>query len=251
VPERVEEKCEAVFRPQSKATQGIDPTRPRVDRHIWNIPATEHCMNVNLNITLVANMEGAMNFAKLTTGACAVAILFGLAACDNGPSAVRSRDRDGAQASNDNPTGARSDDGGGGSASSERRGYRDNATRSTPKAVDIGGNQWAGSSKYPPAESADYHFRKDGHDFGARDVNDYVAKAHAFVSHPPQGTQTQQTRNGDTLFYDPKNNVFAVATRDGAPRTMFKPRDGAAYWEQQKSRESGRSERPRGNDDQG
>ena len=31
-------------------------------------------------------------------------------------------------------------------------------------------------------------------------------------------------------------NVFAVVSRDGAPRTMFKPRDGAAYWQEQKDR---------------
>ena len=41
--------------------------------------------------------------------------------------------------------------------------------------------------------------------------------------------------NGDTLLYDPKGNVFAVATKAGAPRTMFKPDDGPAYWEEQKA----------------
>jgi hypothetical protein len=27
-----------------------------------------------------------------------------------------------------------------------------------------------------------------------------------------------------------------VVSRDGVPKTMFKPRDGAAYWAQQKER---------------
>ncbi len=40
------------------------------------------------------------------------------------------------------------------------------------------------------------------------------------------------------LYYDPKANIFAVADREGAPRTMFKPRDGMAYWQQQKQRAS-------------
>jgi len=44
--------------------------------------------------------------------------------------------------------------------------------------------------------------------------------------------------NGDTLIYDPKGNVFAVATKDGAPRTMFKPDDGMDYWRKQKERET-------------
>ena len=43
--------------------------------------------------------------------------------------------------------------------------------------------------------------------------------------------------NGDTLIYDPKANVFAVRSKAGAPRTMFKPDDGMAYWQEQKARE--------------
>ena len=47
--------------------------------------------------------------------------------------------------------------------------------------------------------------------------------------------------NGDRLIYDPKANLFAVARKDGAPRTFFKPRDGADYWKQQQEEaQSGR-----------
>ena len=46
--------------------------------------------------------------------------------------------------------------------------------------------------------------------------------------------------NGDTLLYDAKSNTFAVVTKAGAPRTMFKPRDGSAYWDQQVTREQAR-----------
>ena len=38
----------------------------------------------------------------------------------------------------------------------------------------------------------------------------------------------------------PVGNVFAVANKDGAPRTMFKPDEGRAYWDKQKDRESQR-----------
>ena len=72
--------------------------------------------------------------------------------------------------------------------------------------------------------------------FGARDVDDFVAKAHAFVDRPPSDVQTLTRENGDRLLYDPSANVFAVVSREGAPRTMFKPRDGAAYWTEQKQR---------------
>ena len=52
----------------------------------------------------------------------------------------------------------------------------------------------------------------------------------------PPGAESVNRKYGDRLIYDAKSNVFAVMTKDGAPRTMFKPRDGAAYWAQQKSR---------------
>ncbi len=68
-----------------------------------------------------------------------------------------------------------------------------------------------------------------------------MKKANAFVDSPPRGTLTLERSNGDILFYDPKANVFAVANKEGAPRTMFKPEEGAAYWEQQKTREATRA----------
>jgi pyocin large subunit-like protein len=79
-----------------------------------------------------------------------------------------------------------------------------------------------------------------------------VKKAHAFVEHPPAGTQTLTRSNGDMLFYDPKANVFAVANKTGAPRTMFKPDDGAAYWQKQKdqtARQTARAGKRRAADD--
>ena len=77
-----------------------------------------------------------------------------------------------------------------------------------------------------------------GQAFGAANLEDYVRKAHAFVEHPPKGAETLTRTNGDTLFYDAKANVFAVADKSGAPRTMFKPDDGAAYWQEQKDRQA-------------
>jgi hypothetical protein len=53
--------------------------------------------------------------------------------------------------------------------------------------------------------------------------------------------QKVERSNGDALLYDAKTNTFAVVTKGGAPRTMFKPRDGATYWQQQVSREQSRS----------
>jgi len=53
--------------------------------------------------------------------------------------------------------------------------------------------------------------------------------------------QKLQRSNGDALLYDAKTNTFAVVSKTGAPRTMFKPRDGATYWQQQVTRQNDRS----------
>ena len=35
-----------------------------------------------------------------------------------------------------------------------------------------------------------------------------------------------------------RSNIFAVVTKDGAPRAMFKPQAGKAYWDQQVARQA-------------
>ena len=97
---------------------------------------------------------------------------------------------------------------------------------------------WSSNANYSAQENAAYHFERDGAAFGATTLDAFVRKAHAFVNEPPEGALTLTRANGDRLVYDPAANVFAVATRDGAPRTMFKPDDGMAYWEKQKDREA-------------
>lgn len=43
----------------------------------------------------------------------------------------------------------------------------------------------------------------------------------------------KQRANGDILKYDPKTNTFGVMDSQGNPRIMFKPKEGAKYWENQ------------------
>lgn len=157
------------------------------------------------------------------------AALLLLAACER-PSAVASRP---SESSGSSPPSA-SDSGRDASAtvSADRR------DEAVPQ-VD-GKPMWSSSRKGTAQENAAKSFERNGEDFGAKDLDAFVKKAHAFVDHPPSGTQTIKRSNGDTLFYDPKGNVFAVANRDGAPRTMFKPDEGAAYWDEQKAREARR-----------
>jgi pyocin large subunit-like protein len=108
--------------------------------------------------------------------------------------------------------------------------------RREPVRLVHGKPMWAANRRHSADDNAQYQFNRDGADFGATSLDDFVAKTHAFVDHPPAGALTLVRSNGDKLIYDPKTNVFAVVTKDGAPRTMFKPRDGSAYWDRQKER---------------
>lgn len=78
-------------------------------------------------------------------------------------------------------------------------------------------------------------FERNGAAFGARSAEDYLARVQAFVSNPPRDADRATRPNGDVLLYQASTNTFAVVDRNGVPRTMFKPDDGAAYWAKQKA----------------
>jgi pyocin large subunit-like protein len=168
-----------------------------------------------------------------TGGAVALAFL-ALAACDGAPSAVPAR----AHAANgaDRRLADAAPDG------DSRPAARDAGYRSSGGAQDEAAETplyhgkpiWTASKRHSAKEQADYHFQRDGEALGAKNVDDFVAKAHAFVDAPPKGAQTLTRANGDRLIYDAKANIFAVADKDGVPRTLFQPRDGGAYWDKQK-----------------
>ena len=177
-------------------------------------------------------MAGVLKIAPLALALTGAAWL---AACDNGPSAVASgKTEPAAQAAGTQMA----------SAEAPKVDHR----KDPVKLLD-GKPEWAASRRYSAQESAQHAYDRNGEAFAAHSLEDYVRKARAFVEHPPKGVQTLSRPNGDTLFYDAKANVFAVADKAGAPRTMFKPDDGAAYWQEQKDREqkrqSARSERRR------
>lgn len=132
---------------------------------------------------------------------------------------------------------------------SDRAAYEERRGADAPM---VGGKpMWASNRTHTAEENAQYQFNRNGRDFAAVSEADYVAKAHAFIDHPPAGVQTVDRRNGDRLMYDARSNVFAVVSRDGAPRTMFKPRGGATYWAQQKDRKSPRQDGAGGDASQG
>jgi pyocin large subunit-like protein len=146
------------------------------------------------------------------------AAVAGLAACGDGGSAVQTRDR-----------------------AAERA-----EAVLTAAAVAPGGVEPAASETAKPVLTANRRetvdqkivrlFERNGADFGSRTAIDYLAKVEAFTSDPPAGTERVERPNGDVLLYQASTNTFAVVSRQGVPKTMFKPRDGAAYWAEQKER---------------
>lgn len=164
----------------------------------------------------------------------ATTLALGLGACDAGPSATKTQP----------PPPSVSSAGGASASATPTTGGQAAAVdpRDVPAPVAADGKPiWAANKKHTAQENADYQFGKNGKDFSAVTEADYVAKVHAFVDAPPTGVQKVARSNGDALLYDAKSNTFAVVTKDGAPRTMFKPRDGAAYWRQQVEREASQS----------
>jgi pyocin large subunit-like protein len=145
----------------------------------------------------------------------AVALAAALSACDAGPSAVA-------------PTRAQP-----AAPAREARAERAPLINGRP--------MWAANRRHSALSNAAYQYRRNGRDFGASSQDEYVAAAHAFISHPPAGVQTIQRANGDRVLYDPAQNIFAVVTAEGAPRTLFRPREGAAYFRREQDRAARRT----------
>ena len=149
-------------------------------------------------------------------GAVALALL-GLGGCGNGGSAVETRDRagEGAEAVLVSTAGPAAQ-----AAAANRDESKPVLTANRRETVD--------------AKVARL-FERNGADFGAASAEDYLAKVQAFSTRPPAGTERAERPNGDVLLYHAATNTFAVVSRDGVAKTMFKPRDGATYWAEQKA----------------
>ena len=69
--------------------------------------------------------------------------------------------------------------------------------------------------------NAEEHWEKHGGEFPEfHSATEYEKGALSFVTHPPPGTLTKTNDRGDTLFYDPATNTFAVKNSRGEPLTL-------------------------------
>lgn len=182
----------------------------------------------------------------ILTATAVLAAAIALAACDGGPASKPSRDQAeaGAPAGGSGATEA---------ASAEKADRAEVPTvdpRTQPPPLLDGKPMWAANRRLTASEAAERQFARNGKDFGAKSVEDYARKAQAFIAKPPAGTEVVERQRGKIL-YDAKSNTFAAATKDGVPRTMFKPEEGAAYWEEAKARPEGGRRRQRSSDSEG
>jgi pyocin large subunit-like protein len=143
--------------------------------------------------------------------------LLGLAGCGEGGSAVETRDRaaEGAEAALASAAGAPAE-----AAEAGPETAKPALTANRRETVDA---------------KVQRLFERNGADFDAASAEDYLARVRRFTTRPPAGTERVERPNGDVLLYQASTNTFAVVARDGEARTMFKPRDGAVYWSEQKA----------------
>ena len=77
------------------------------------------------------------------------------------------------------------------------------------------------------------HFARHGHDFGARDADDYAAQAHAFLERAKSsGLPAKRDRDGSLRIYDAATGTFGAYNPDGTTKTFFKP-GNAHYFDHQ------------------
>lgn len=170
-------------------------------------------------VTESFNLREDIMISRLWIAGAAVA-LAGVSACGNSGSAVETRDR--------------AADGG------EAVLTAASSAPTTPAGADPAAEQVKPVLTANRRETVDAKvtrlFERNGADLGSRSPQDYLAKIQAFTARPPAGTDRVERPNGDVLLYQASTDTFAVVSRDGVPKTMFKPREGAACWAEQKDR---------------
>jgi pyocin large subunit-like protein len=188
--------------------------------------------------------ETPMGRAVVARVIAAGVILAGLAACDGGGSALPARSHEAALESGGQDARTQSASYGGRESSRDDRAAA--STRSETVTPEFKGRpMWADNRRHSAEENVQYQFEHHGKELGAANLEAFLTKAHAFVSDPPKTALTTTRANGDTLMYDPASGLFAVARKDGAPRTVFKPDDGMAYWQAQQGQANSASSRAR------
>ncbi|WP_375499690.1 hypothetical protein [uncultured Jatrophihabitans sp.] len=92
-----------------------------------------------------------------------------------------------------------------------------------------------GRARWTSGKKLREHFAKHKKEFEYETADDYADAAAAFYDRAKaEGLPMKVDEEGDMLIYDESSNTFGVYTETGKTRTMFKPRDGIRYWNEQR-----------------
>lgn len=75
------------------------------------------------------------------------------------------------------------------------------------------------------------HFKRHGKEFNAKTEQEYVSTAKSFFEATGDNYLQYTRKNGDIVKYNTSNNTFGVVSKDGTIRTLFKPKEGMKYFE--------------------
>ncbi len=82
--------------------------------------------------------------------------------------------------------------------------------------------EWSSTREMSADENAEHHFEKHGDEFGFTSEDQYIRAANDFVGSPPEGTLTAKQTDGDTVYFNPATDWFAVVSYKGQIRTFYK-----------------------------
>ncbi|WP_157756646.1 hypothetical protein [Plantactinospora sp. KBS50] len=83
---------------------------------------------------------------------------------------------------------------------------------------------WTATKNKSAVENAYGHYKKHGAEFpDVQNSLQYVNKAKDWFNNPTGTTLTRTRGNGDVVRFDPQTDYFGVMTKDGTPRTFFRP----------------------------
>ncbi|MCR5503880.1 MAG: hypothetical protein K6F53_12820 [Lachnospiraceae bacterium] len=102
----------------------------------------------------------------------------------------------------------------------------------SPEAIDV----FSAGTQFRNRQRFEEHYRKhviDQAEFGDISEEEYMTLAQDLVDRPGDQVLSKKDSDGNTLFYDPDTNSFAVLSKDGYIRTFFKPAAGKKYYDRQ------------------
>ena len=110
--------------------------------------------------------------------------------------------------------------------------------KNSDKSAENSPHIWTQGKEDSPVHNAYTHWNKHGSDFPQyQNAKQYVEGANDFVTNPPSGTLTKvrtERNPGDTVYYHPESNTFAIKNKKGEVKTLYKPTRGKAYFDEQK-----------------